>query len=994
MNYNGTIYKVKADGTGMRIVALLPQEQETYVREDELTCDGEGFLWGVLGSTDLSDGGIYKVNAATGELTTMVRFTGDTGARPGKDPRDRLVTDNAHNLWGVTRFGGLSGYGTIYKINIRTGQFTTVVQFTGSTGTAPGSDPSAPLVDDGAGYFWGTSSAGGADGLGNVFKIHKVTGVMTEVAHFVSGGGSSPQGLDVREGDYFWGTAAGGGAGSNGTVFKVNIDTGVLATVIEFTGSAGARPGFIPSGQLASGGPGSIIGTTLYGGASDNGTLYRVNTVTGAHTLLAEFTGSAGAYPGTSPDSVLLNDGAGSVWGVTSVSGEDFDYGSFFRVNTASGTVTVTRFTGSEGNVKGAEPLAGLLDAGNGVLLGTTSKGGTDYAGTVFSLNRASGALTTIANFDRFDSNLSGYYPIGGLTADAGGTLWGVTAGGQNNSVRGTVFKFNPATNALSTPYQFTSADPFADIGENPGAGLVFDSGFLWGTTLEGGDSFWGTVFKISASTNAVTWVSHFDYWARNPGSPLVKDNFGNFFGITGRGGANEGGTIFKVKASNGELTHIADMPTSNSISRSALVVDSLGYLWGTTAGGGAADYGTIFYVHPTLGQIYPVVEFSGSEGPNKGAYPVGGLVRDADGNFWGTTSGGGASNYGTVFKLDSLGTLTTVAEFTGSSGILKGSNPEATLVADASGILWGSTSGGLSGGYGTIFKVDPVAAVAKHVLEFTGPEGPNYGGAPDKSPLYAHSDGHLYGTTTDDPYASLWQGSGTIFRLHFGPSVETLGTDPGSSTRLYGTVKPNGELTSPFATASFEWGTSPLLPTFETVSAGIATPNNNAVSATLTGLTPGTVYYYRVVAKTDENPNPQRGAIMSFTAQNSSPLDTWRQTWFGSSSNTGKAADLADYDDDGLSNLLEFAFGQNPTLSASRQLPGASVNGTSVEITFPQPEGVSGIVYTAEWSPSLLPNNWTPVPDTGAGSMHTFVTSMTGREKVFMRLVVSVQPQ
>lgn len=117
--------------------------------------------------------------------------------------------------------------------------------------------------------------------------------------------------------------------------------------------------------------------------------------------------------------------------------------------------------------------------------------------------------------------------------------------------------------------------------------------------------------------------------------------------------------------------------------------------------------------------------------------------------------------------------------------------------------------------------------------------------------------------------------------------------------------------------------------------------------------------------------------------------LETWRQTHFGTTANSGDAADDLDFDKDGLVNLLEFGFGLNPKQNSAAQVPQGQMSGGNFTIAFTQPAGVSGITYGAEMSATLLAGSWTPVADTGSGNQHTF--SVPGNAtKSFVRLKVT----
>lgn len=118
-----------------------------------------------------------------------------------------------------------------------------------------------------------------------------------------------------------------------------------------------------------------------------------------------------------------------------------------------------------------------------------------------------------------------------------------------------------------------------------------------------------------------------------------------------------------------------------------------------------------------------------------------------------------------------------------------------------------------------------------------------------------------------------------------------------------------------------------------------------------------------------------------------------WRKAWFGSPENTGNAADNFDYDHDGLVNLLEFAFGLNPTQSDSKQMPQFRWNSENVEISFTAPPGVFGITYGAEWSTTMAANDWHAIPNVGAGSQHSFNVPTYGKSRLFLRLTGARDP-
>lgn len=240
--------------------SLLPHRDGNFYGT---TYNGGGFGKGTL----------YKVTPS-GALNVVVHFSGVSGSTAGTQPVGGLISDAAGILWGVTAGGGANDIGTIFTVDPLTRVLTTIVSFTGVSGAAPGHSPVGGLVSNGAGNYWGTTFAGGANGLGTVFKLQTNTSRLTSVASFTgltgpARGGEPAAGLVSDGAGFLWGTTRSGGSGpgaGNGTVFKVNLATNALSTVVNFSGTTGAARGAAPSGGLVSDGAGFLWGTTEFGG--------------------------------------------------------------------------------------------------------------------------------------------------------------------------------------------------------------------------------------------------------------------------------------------------------------------------------------------------------------------------------------------------------------------------------------------------------------------------------------------------------------------------------------------------------------------------------------------------------------------------------------------------------------------------------------------------------------------------------------------------------
>jgi uncharacterized repeat protein (TIGR03803 family) len=283
--------------------------------------------------------------------------------------------------------------------------------------------------------------------------------------------------------------------------------------------------------------------------------------------------------------------------------------------------------------------------------------------------------------------------------------------------------------------YSFTGT-----TGAYPLAGLVLDSkGSVYGTTSEGGAYGEGTVFKVSASGTETVLHSFKGGFSDGqfPIASLVRDAAGTLYGTTTRGGLYGYGTVFKV-AENGEenLLHNFGKTASDGRYPSAGLVFGLdGDLYGTTQEGGASGFGTIFKL-TTNGDESVIHTFAGN--PSDGQYPVQGLVIDAAGNFYGATELGGTFNDGTVFKLDAEGNETVLL---GLPGGRKGAYPYGGVIVDSAGNVYSTTAYG-GNGIGLVFVLEP-SGTETVLYTFSGPDGsfPSAG-------LIRDSKGHLYGTT------------------------------------------------------------------------------------------------------------------------------------------------------------------------------------------------------------------------------------------------------
>ncbi len=371
-------------------------------------------------------------------------------------------------------------------------------------------------------------------------------------------------------------------------------------------------------------------------------------------TVLSSFDG---ANHGDTPMSALIADSAGNFYGTTRYGGS-FGNGTVFKLSpNGNGYDTSILYNFGSANADGAQPRAGLTMDGAGNLYGTTSLGGTHNQGTVFKLspNGTDYVQRVIYNFG--DAASDGATPWAGLIMDAEGSLYGTTYNGGSANL-GTVFKLSRNGNGYeeSILYAFLGESD----GAHPLAALLMDSaGNLYGTTTYGGTTDSGTVFMLTADggtyrkTNLWTFL-----YGENPSSSLLMDSVGNLYGTnTPDQPLFGGGAVYQISHSGKRTTFGEDM---KGMPFGGLVMDSAGNLYGTTARYFTDTLGsdTIFKMSPS-GQFTTLYTFdrtvtsgpSSAPGSN-GAVPIGSLIMDRAGNLYGTASLGGANSRGTVFKL------------------------------------------------------------------------------------------------------------------------------------------------------------------------------------------------------------------------------------------------------------------------------------------------------------------------------------------------------
>lgn len=393
------------------------------------------------------------------------------------------------------------------------------------------------------------------------------------------------------------------------------------------------------------------------------------------------------------------------------------------------------------GGADGGAPNASLILDKTGNLYGTAAIGGANSCsffvgncGVVFKVDSSTGSETVLYNFcpgggsctdgenpgdflTLFGQTSIVFYPTNApLVADAAGNLYGTTPwGGSSQGICGfgfpcgVVFKLDTAGNE-TVLYNFCSQTNCAD-GVQPSNPLILDAaGNLYGATL-------GEVFKID-TTGALTVLHNFTGYPTDGATAatnLVRDAQGNLYGTTYQGGAYGQGVAFKLTPKGRETLYSFPGGERGQNPYGGLIRDAQGNLYGTTLYGGNVGgascgtngCGTVFELNAEGREKTDLYSFTGANGD--GATPYASLVRDAEGNLYGTTFAGGAYGQGTVFKVDKTGKETVLHSFcSGGFPCADGQQPTTGVVLDAAGNLYGTTAGGGANFFGVVYKITP----------------------------------------------------------------------------------------------------------------------------------------------------------------------------------------------------------------------------------------------------------------------------------------------
>ena len=816
---DGTVYELTTGGT-LNTLYSFTGASDGSAPAGPLVEGTDGNYYGTTSTGGANQvGTFFRITPGPGgTLTTLHTFNGTTeGVAPSL-----LVLGTDGNFYGTSPFAGSSGTGAILQI---TTAGTVSILHTFVAGT-DGNQPNPNIVEGSDGAFYGSTQGGGPTTFGTLFRVTTPTTVTPAVSFSVIGNlaslsnqpllttlgndgnlygcipgfpgsifkmtnagvlttfytftdlddGGNPSAFVQGSDGNFYGTSTHEGADGFGTFFKIS-STGTFQTLYAFPSTVGG----VGIQGMVEGTDGNYYATGTDGGTGFAGTILQLTTADAATTIFS-FT-----EPGNNPVAALVQALDGNLYGTTEFGGATND-GTIFQVTTTGSFTTLDSFTFA---TTGSQPRAALtVDPDTGVLYGSASTGGpafspgTGLGGTAVTFDPSSVNGAFVAKSQRKDAdevNVSGLNAVLKLLQAFESPM-----GTSQISTDDPAVLQNGLNLILAPPPPVirggnaVRAKAVAEPAASPA--LIF-----LGTASAAGANGLGTIVSITPDGTITDLYDFGDAGVNDgsgPESAFIQADASDFYGTTGFGGTSHLGTVYKVTVDsmgNGTYSVIHNFAGGTSDGASPggndLVVGTDGNIYGTTQAGGANNGGVIFSMTPsgTIKVLHSfqspsVVGFDGSE-------PHTGMIQASDGNFYGTTMGGGTDGIGTVFSITPKGVLTILHSFSNTDGF----QPQAALIQANDGKLYGVTSGGGSGS-GVIFSIDaglPVPpGTTAQTITFPAIANQTFGSAPVT--LSATASSGLAATYAVSGPATL---SGSTLTLTGVGTVKVTASQSGNST-------------------------------------------------------------------------------------------------------------------------------------------------------------------------------------------------------------------
>jgi uncharacterized repeat protein (TIGR03803 family) len=628
--------------------------------EAQLLLASDGKLYGTTNEGGLNgDGTLFQYDYVTDTLINKVDLHNTT---TGYYIYASLMQANNGLLYGVCAFGGTSNDGTLFSYNITTDTLMVKVNFTPTTGA----EALGSLMQAADGNLYGQTYRRGIYNEGVLYCYNIALDTLIAKVHLknsTTGGRPSGALMQAYNGKLY-ATTGSGGTGGGGTLYEYNYVADTLIVKVNFDYST---TGLSSHGTLLQLSDSTLYGTTYQGGLYNSGTLFQYNPSVDTLVVKFNFNSANGGIERIYGSLMLATDG--NLYGL-SITGGTTNNGTLYQYNVSTDTAIVK--VSFEDVTNGANPEAGLLKASNGKLYGTTTKGGVYNDGVLFEYDMATKTYTKKYDFSYFATQ--GAVPKASLMQASSGLLYGTTStGGVNGG--GTLFTYNPITDTLVVKFSFGNS-----IGNlSLGAPTEATNGMLYGTTSSGGAYGYGVLYKYNPITDTLIVTHNFDMNGIEgafPSATVLQAFNGKIYGTTEYGSFNDG-SLFEYDITTDSLVVVKTFTVATGVQpNKGLIQGKDSLLYGVTLGGGANSLGTM-YAYNILNNTF-TLKFDISN--TTGTY-LSKLLQGTDGNIYGLAQNQGATNSGTLFQHQTSGFFSFTSTPINFDGALQGANPKGELI-------------------------------------------------------------------------------------------------------------------------------------------------------------------------------------------------------------------------------------------------------------------------------------------------------------------------
>ncbi|HAA11268.1 MAG TPA: hypothetical protein DCE41_06020 [Cytophagales bacterium] len=695
----------------------------------------------LIGTTIGNGGSIISLEVDTQDWTTWATFD-----HP-QDPQGTLLAYDGW-FWSTSAVGGDRNSGTIYRFHPDSGVVEEVHSFDLFwDGNAP--IGGLTMVN---GLMWGTAS-NRVGNTGTVFVFDPASFQLKVVRYLNEADGETPRGELLWYNDLLWGITSSGGSSDEGVIYTIDPSDSSFALVHEFDGVLGGRPiaGLSVVDDM-------IWGATTDGGATDDGVVFTLDPLDHTLSVIHEFESET---TGATPYGTITSSNS-RLWGTTFVGG-DFSDGTLYSLLPDGSDFTVHHHFNEFAD--GDNPRGRLIDY-DGKLWGLTWKGGSEEAGTLYSIDTTGENLQIQLEFNES----TGSSPSNAAMLLVGDTLHGVLSDGGSASA-GVTFRYIPNSSQFAITANFDNPQ-----GSQPYGGLVQANDLLWGTMFSGGQSGKGLLYSLDLESKAYTIVHQFDGTdGANPWTELFLQE-GILYGHTSKGGDFDAGVLFTLNPADGEFSvihHLIDTLAAEPHGAFAWAEDEL---WATASAGGSSGDGAVFSFNPATSTFTQRYAFDGTTGKLSHS-----RLTHSQGLLWGTTQEGGDNGDGVIFTINpSKSDFQVVHHFDDQQG----RDPFSGLV-EANGKLWGLTrNGGTEDFFGALYSIDTDGTHYTKIHDFDLDET---NGAYPYSELTVLGDS-IWGTTRNagmDGRGNFFSVDNTGNNLKFYAVTQDEGTEPYHATLL-----------------------------------------------------------------------------------------------------------------------------------------------------------------------------------------------------------------